>query len=662
MKKSRQFQPELLLPAGNPKAFHAAIKGGANAIYLGLQQLNARNRATNFTAWELAAAIKVAHEKEVKVYVTLNTVVRNTEIDLLIDTLFLLEQLQPDAVIVQDWGIVYLIQKFFPQLSIHASTQMANHNSAGTSFAKKAGIERVVLARELTKTELSEIARKSPVEIELFIHGALCYSFSGMCLFSSFLGGASANRGQCAQPCRRNYTQEKKEQYFFSLKDNQLIEHLSFLEELKINSLKIEGRLKSADYVFQVASAYRKAIDHPELRAEAQEELLHDLGREKTDYFYGKQVKDAVTQAANNGLYLGKVTSVGQGTVFFESSEMLKNDSKLRFRNSNNDQQIQLSVNRFTKSGNEYSFAVESKEIGPGDEVYLAGVPIQLPSKLNTDGIKIYNRCPEHKKQSIRRDLQMKQESNPQEYFLRIDQKDWLPMVPFDAFDGIIINLNKKEWDQLEEIFPLLKPYQSKIHFELAKFIAEGDLEFYQNKFELLAANGFRSFFVSHLSQLEIIPKGCRISSNENVYLFNDAAVKMMKKHGISNSILPLENDIVNLSRGSDRNGIVPMYFYPQLFYSRMPVLLEKEEIFEDRKGEKFRKFVRDGMTVVIPENPVAITQFKSKLDRYGFYRYLIDVSTIAPENGLAARLKKKMMYSDKLAKTHLFNFKRELK
>ena len=663
MDQLKHFIPELLLPAGNPKAFHAALQGGADAVYVGLQQFNARNRATNFSAWELAAAIKLAHQKGVKVYVTLNTVVRNTETDTLIDTLYLLSQLKPDAVIAQDWGIIYLIRKFFPQLTIHASTQMVNHNSLGTSFAKKIGIERVVMARELTKTELQKIVKKSKIEIELFIHGALCYSFSGMCLFSSFLGGASANRGQCAQPCRRNYTQNENELYFFSLKDNQLIEHLPFLQELKVNSLKVEGRLKSADYVFHVASAYRKAIDHPELQKEAQNDLTRDLGREKTDYFYGKQVKDAITQSANNGLFLGTVKSVKDGMVFFECTETIKNDSKLRFRNSSNDQQIQLTVNRFKVNGNEYIFATENKKIQIGDEVYLAGVPMQLPAKLNTDGIKIYSRCPDAKKQTIKRALQFKVDTNKtQEYFLRIDQLNWIPFVPFDQFNGVIINLTRKEWNELDTNDPVLQKYKSIIHFELPKFIAEADIEFYENKLSLLVNKGFRSFFISHLSQKEIIPNNCQFSTNENVYAFNDAAVKMVNHEGAFHHVYPLENDIVNLSRGTNRDGIVPMYFCPHLFYSRMPVKVEKDELFEDRNSEKFRKFVRDGITIIVPKFPVSFTQFKSKLDRYGYYRYLIDLSAIEPTEGLPAKLKKKLLYSDKLGNTHLFNFKRELK
>ena len=216
MQKQKSFRPELLLPVGNTECFYAAIQGGADAIYVGLKDFNARGRATNFTPYQLAAIINIAHKKNIKVYITLNTVIRNIDIKQLSESLFILNQLMADAVIIQDWGVYYLIKKFFPNLKIHASTQMAIHNSIGVNSAASMGIERVVLARELTQTELQEISIKSNAEIEIFIHGALCYSFSGMCLFSSYLGGASANRGQCAQPCRRNYTQNENESYFFS--------------------------------------------------------------------------------------------------------------------------------------------------------------------------------------------------------------------------------------------------------------------------------------------------------------------------------------------------------------------------------------------------------------------------------------------------------------
>ena len=180
-------KPELLLPAGNIEAFFAALEGGADAIYLGLKQFNARGRAANFLPAQLTTMAKIAAEKGVKLYVTLNTVIKNSELPELLDTLFFLSKTKIAAVIIQDWGSYHLIKKYFPGLVFHASTQMANHNSAGVNFSAKMGFERVILARELTLDELELTMKKAKTEVEIFIHGALCYSFSGMCLFSSYL-------------------------------------------------------------------------------------------------------------------------------------------------------------------------------------------------------------------------------------------------------------------------------------------------------------------------------------------------------------------------------------------------------------------------------------------------------------------------------------------
>ncbi len=193
-------KPELLLPAGNIESFYAALEGGANAIYLGLKSFNARGRAANFTESHLLAALQEAKKRKVKMYVTLNTVIKNNEIDALLEVLTFLDRAGADAIIIQDWGLYYIVRLRFPKLVIHASTQMGNHNSPGVNFSEQMGMARVILARELTMNELTNIVAHSTAELELFVHGALCYSFSGLCFFSSYLGGRGANRGLCAQP------------------------------------------------------------------------------------------------------------------------------------------------------------------------------------------------------------------------------------------------------------------------------------------------------------------------------------------------------------------------------------------------------------------------------------------------------------------------------
>lgn len=662
MNPAQSFRPELLLPVGNTESFYAALKGGADAIYLGLRNFNARNRASNFTPWQLSAITREAHDKKVKVYVTLNTVIRNHEINTLIDTLFVLSQIKPDAVIVQDWGVFYLIRKFFPKLSVHASTQMANHNSLGANYSAKAGIERVVMARELTKAEIERIASKSEAELELFIHGALCYSFSGMCLFSSFLGGASANRGQCTQPCRRNYSQNEAENYFFSLKDNQLIGHLHLLENLKIDSLKVEGRIKSAEYVYHVAKAYRMALDEPEKRELARIQLQTDLGREKTDYFYGKKVGEAITQSANTGLFLGYVTTVENETVTFNSEVEISESCRLRFRSKSNDEQTVVKVDEFEQNNEAYSFKTRAKHIAVGDEVYLAGFRMKFPNKLNTTGIQLKEHLQPERLKAIRSKIKHKTVQRKTEVYLRIDSLAWLRKIRLEDFDFILFNFTKNELQEFNPKMPFIQKNKQRVYIELPRFISENDLPLYRNHLHRLKSAGIAQFALSHLSQKELLPAGSRFISNENVYAFNDAALQFLKEEGAQKSILPLENDIVNLAKGSHKDGIIPMYFYPYLFYSRMPVKAKKEELFSDKMGERFRKIIRDGMTIILPEHPVSLTQYKSKLERYGFHRFLIDLGTTAPSKNTPKTILNRLQKSEQIQPSTNFNFKRELK
>lgn len=662
MNNQTKDQPELLLPVGNTEAFYAALKGGADAIFLGLRSFNARNRASNFTPWQLSAIVKEAHQNGVKVYITLNTVVRNHELPELINTIYILSQIKPDAVIVQDWGVYFLMKKYFPKLTIHASTQMANHNSVGANYSYKIGIERIVMARELTKTELAEIVKKSKAEIELFVHGALCYSFSGMCLFSSFLGGASANRGKCTQPCRRNYSQNESESYFFSLKDNQLIEHLPFIEKLGIDSLKIEGRIKSAEYVYQVASAYRLALDHPNERERASHILQTDLGREKTDYFYGKHVGEAITQSANTGMYLGNVQSFSEATVTFKSNVELSGGCRLRIRSRQNDEQTVVKVDELTHKQDVYSFTTGAKQINVDDEIYLAGLRMKFPSKLNTNGIKINERIRFDRLAQIKSGIKHKSKPAKPEYYLRIDSLGWLRKIRLEDYSAVILNFSKTELEEFNPQLPFIQKNKQRIYIELPKFIPEGDLKFFKNIIQQIVASGIINFSLSHLSQKDLLPAKAKFITNENVYAFNDAAILFLKQEGAQRTVLPYENDIVNLAKGTDKAGIIPVYFYPHLFFSRMPVKAKKESWFKDKMGEKFRKVVRDGMTIILPEHPVSLTQYKSKLERYGFHRFLIDLSSTSPSKNTPKTILNRLKRSEQIQPSSNFNFKRELK
>lgn len=262
MKLDKKYKPELLAPAGNLLSAIVAFENGADAVYLGLSKFNARERADNFTFEDLSKLLCFAHKNDKKVYVAFNTLVKESELPEAAEFLANLAELTPDALIVQDIGIVNLVRTFLQEIPIHASTQMAIHNSAGVAAAERMGITRVILERQVTRDELNMISRNSRIELEVFVHGALCCSLSGACLFSSWLGGWSGNRGKCTQPCRRRFFSESGNGFFFSTKDLASAESIPKLVKCGVSSFKIEGRLKKPDYIADVVSAYRMIIDN----------------------------------------------------------------------------------------------------------------------------------------------------------------------------------------------------------------------------------------------------------------------------------------------------------------------------------------------------------------------------------------------------------------
>ena len=261
-KKTNKKLPELLAPAGSPDALKAAIAGGADAVYFGSGDFNARINAKNFTNEELIQAIDMLHSCGRKAYITLNTLVHERE---LVDYLRFAEfvyKAGADALIVADIGGAEAIHRHLPGLELHASTQMSGHNLSQAELLANHGFSRMVCARELSKDNLKYLVKNSPIEIEMFTHGALCVCHSGQCLFSSLVGGRSGNRGECAQPCRLPYKNGNGEQsYPLSLKDLSLAEHINELVDCGVHSLKIEGRMKSPEYVFGVVRAFRTLLD-----------------------------------------------------------------------------------------------------------------------------------------------------------------------------------------------------------------------------------------------------------------------------------------------------------------------------------------------------------------------------------------------------------------
>lgn len=321
---------ELLAPAGNIDSFKAAINAGADAVYMGVDKFNARTMAQNFDLESYKECIRHAHILNVKVYLTLNTLVYNEEIKEALELLIKLYSVGLDAVIVQDIGLASLIHKLLPKLSLHASTQMSVYNLEQVKFLEKLGFKRVVLARELSLEEIEYICKNTSLEIEIFVHGALCVSFSGQCLLSEVIGGRSANRGSCAQPCRMKYTLCNKNnkivenRYLLSKKDIFGLPYIYKLYSIGVKSLKIEGRNKTPEYVAGVTKTYRKYIDNI-IDKNDDIDIDIDIDIDKKDinyllqifnrdgksqgYFEGIRYKDSITEnlPKNTGIYLGEV-------------------------------------------------------------------------------------------------------------------------------------------------------------------------------------------------------------------------------------------------------------------------------------------------------------------------------------------------------------------
>ena len=287
--------PELLSPAGSFEALKAAIDGGADAIYMGGASFNARINAKNFGEDEMSEAIRLAHSYGVKLYQTVNTMVYDREMSDLLHAAESSARAGIDAFIVSDIGAAELLRSYLPEIPLHASTQMSIHNTLGARELEKHGFERVVPARELSHEDILSLVRGTSLEVEIFIHGALCVSHSGQCLFSSLVGGRSGNRGLCAQPCRLPYACEGQrvgERYPMSLKDLSLAEHIREIIDSGVSSLKIEGRMKSPEYVRGVTSVWRELLDGGRDASRADMQRLADFFSRGgfTDSYYKRAI------------------------------------------------------------------------------------------------------------------------------------------------------------------------------------------------------------------------------------------------------------------------------------------------------------------------------------------------------------------------------------
>ncbi len=657
------IKPELLAPAGNIEAFHAAIQAQADAVYLGLRQFNARERAQNFTLSQLKALLDLAKENNTRIYITLNTLIKNSELPELFDILYTLEKMQVDAVIIQDLGVIHLISKYFPRLKMHASTQMAIHNSQGADFCRKIGLQRVILARELTFSELSELKKQTSIDLEIFIHGSLCYSFSGMCLFSSFLGGMSANRGNCRQPCRRKYQHGKDSSYLFNLKDNLQAPLINKLARLGISSLKIEGRMKSADYVYHTVTAYRQLIDDQLSLKKILPLLNNDMARQKTAYFLGGNLKDAISDLPYTGTCIGEVSNAKKDVVI-STDYLLKTGDRLRILSTEGYNSDAYKIKNLISNSGTVTLPDAGIKCQKGDKVFLlSSITKKFPSRLKGEETAHLLKFSQKRKTNIINSLTITKPPAKEEIFLRINEIKWLRKIYLDKIDFLILALDYSQLKKFALSTSFLKANSHKFLIQLPRFIPQKKIQEYNKEILRLHQEGISQFMLSHLSQRLFFDdlKKIRLYTSENSYVLNDAASALLKEQGITNWVYPFENDFPNLISGKDRRGIVPLFFYPELFISRMPVNLPDDAAFMDER-QQFIKKNRDSLTIIIPQQPVSLLQFHRRLSDKGFARFLIDLSWTLPSSSTYNRIIKNFQNSTPEQPASTFNFKTTLK
>lgn len=575
--KMKRPAMELLAPAGSFPAFEAALEQGADAVYVGAPGFNARALKRDFTFAEIGSMIQQAHRLGIKFYIAMNSLVKEAEIPLALETLSRFEQLGPDALIIQDLGLLYMARTWFPGLSLHASTLMSVHNSMAAREFAGLGFQRVVLARELTIEEMAGIHRNTDVELEVFVHGAMCFSYSGLCMFSSFHGGKSSLRGQCVQPCRRHYSwlrtgktagkggKKTPAGYLFSMNDLCGVDMLPALQEAGIRCLKIEGRMKSAQYVANTVAAYRMVLDGMDEPEEEQDRILceaHKLldeamaRKRSTGYMLSEKPPEVLTpsQSGNSGQLIGRIQTLHRQRIrggrsrsrlqltlaapVSEGDRLRLHDEKTgdrlsftlrvleiegkRQKTAGAGQKVQISLNMELKGQRDGSFngclykvdvgsRIMAERIGAKRSQKLSGR--RIPADKNKVGkiLDFLSWKTEDAKQRAPERLRRNTAKRRPEH--RADGKEvpwWVSLSsPIDLQQRLpvravrfIVQLNKNSLNGLRRLGKKVNRYKGRIIWRLPSVVHEKELQWFGEQVQALVRSGYRRFELGHYSQV----------------------------------------------------------------------------------------------------------------------------------------------------------------
>lgn len=597
--RNRDF--ELLAPAGNINIFKAVIEAGADAVYVGGSMFGARAYANNFNEEELLYAIDYAHLKGVKVYLTVNTLLKNDEIEKLYDYLLPFYERGLDAVLVQDLGALKLIHDRFPDLAIHASTQMTVTGIDGVEFLKQFGVQRVVMAREVSLAEMKEIHEKCGMEIEAFVHGALCYSYSGQCLFSSMLGGRSGNRGRCAQPCRLPYcVGNKKDTYILSLKDMCGIKDLQKLKESGVYSLKIEGRMKQAGYASGVVAYYRRYIDSMKEVSDKDYKNIAGLGNRCgfTDkYYFEHNGTDMVTfekpnfvsDASDELPQFSKIKIQGKLTLKeAEPGALTVSCGGYRFTSYMDPVSHALKApaerknvaERISKTG-DTPFEFENIDITMDNDIF---VPNGALNKLRREAIEgLQNEILMQYKRTAsasygwksKKTSEIKPSGDPKVIASVRDGKQLYRLLEYDYISEIYIDSSKygrrdfvKEFS--DDVF-CVNNAEKKAYLALPVIFRRSTRDYFETISDQLKKIDFEGFIVRNYEEFFWVKTrfaGKKIVTDHNMYTYNDMAKSMFFDNGADADTMPLELNQKEINRRNNKGSQMIIYGYYPLMVS----------------------------------------------------------------------------------------------
>ena len=677
---------ELLAPAGNLEIFKGVIESGADAVYVGGSMFGARAYANNFTEEELLEAIDFAHLRGVKVYLTVNTLIKNSEFSKLYDYLLVYYKRGLDAVIVQDIGVVKAIHEYFPSLEIHTSTQMTVTGADGVRFLSQFGVTRVVMAREVSLAEMKRIHEETGMELEAFVHGALCYSYSGQCLFSSILGGRSGNRGRCAQPCRLPYTVEgKKDEYILSLKDMCGIKALDKLHDAGVYSLKIEGRMKQLEYACGVVKYYRSYIDSMKPVTDADYDRIKALGNRCgfTDrYYFDHNGSDMVTYVKPNFVSNAAEPSPEKRKLSIEGELVLREGKPGSLTVKRGDVTYKASIepvsaalkapldkkaaiDRINKTGDtDFEFSHIKAQIG--ENVF---VPNGALNKLRRDAIS--GLCDKLLKKYYRNDARYADISSMcelPEHVVKSDAahedgavnaKDYTTicscmtraqldtLISYDCFDVFYLDFDMYDRKTLIQQFAddvkSLTKRNKKVYLMLPTIFRADSSDYFVSIAKELDKVSFDGFVVKNYEELyltENLFTGKKVILDHNMYTFNDVSKSAFFEHGVSGDTVPLE---LNSREIMHRNNIGSQ----MIVYGYYPLMTTANCVHKNTKGcDKKQKLIylkdrynksfavcnncKECYNTIYNSLPTMLTKNISKLKEAGIrsFRYSFTIET----------------------------------